>query len=81
VIGEVNLEDEVLLAAYTDGLSEIENENGEEFGADNIEQYLSENRFEKMPVLHQRLLNRLDNFAGKHGFNDDITLLTARIKP
>jgi len=81
VIGEVNLEDEVLLAAYTDGLSEIENENGEEFGADNIERYLSENRFEKMPVLHQRLLNQLDNFAGKHGFNDDITLLTARIKP
>ena len=81
MIGEDNLEDDVLLAAYTDGLSEIENEHGEEFGSSNIEQYLSENRFEKMPVLHQRLLNRLDNFAGKHGFNDDITLLTARIKP
>ena len=81
VIGEVAIEEEVLLVAYTDGLTEIENAEDLEFGSDNLEAYLSENRFEKLPVLHQRLLNRLDNFAGHRGFNDDITLLTARIKP
>ncbi len=81
VIGEVSIKEEVLFAGYTDGLTEIENSEGHEFGSDLLESYLSENRFEKLPVLHQRLLNRLDNFAGQNGFNDDITLLTARIKP
>lgn len=65
-----------LLAVYTDGLAEVEDENGKEFGLDRIEAYFQENRHEKMPVLHQRLLNRLDNFAGKDGFSDDLTLFT-----
>jgi sigma-B regulation protein RsbU (phosphoserine phosphatase) len=81
VIGKVMISDEVLFVAYTDGLTEMENPDGKEFGVENVEAYMVENRDEKLPVLHQRLLNRLDNFAGQKGFNDDITLLTARIQP
>jgi sigma-B regulation protein RsbU (phosphoserine phosphatase) len=79
-IGKVEIQEDCLFVGYTDGLTEIENSEGEEFGTDNLEAYLVENRNEKLPILHQRLLNRLDVFAGNKGFNDDITLFTALIK-
>jgi sigma-B regulation protein RsbU (phosphoserine phosphatase) len=80
-IGKVSLTEEVLLVAYTDGLTEVEGQNEDEFGVERLEQYFIENRNEKLAVMHQRFLNRLSEFAGEKGFNDDITLLTARIKP
>jgi sigma-B regulation protein RsbU (phosphoserine phosphatase) len=77
-IGEERIEGQTLLAAFTDGLAETEDSTGTEFGLDRLERYFSENRMEKMPVLHQRLLNRLDNFAAQQGFSDDLTLFTLR---
>ena len=76
--GQKEIRSNSLLSVFTDGLAEAEDENGTEFGLDRIERYFLENRDEKMPVLHQRLLNRLDNFAGKDGFSDDLTLFTIR---
>jgi sigma-B regulation protein RsbU (phosphoserine phosphatase) len=76
--GQKKIYPDSLLSVYTDGLAEIEDENGAEFGLSRIEAYFLENRNEKMPVLHQRLLNRLDNFACRDGFSDDLTLFTLR---
>jgi sigma-B regulation protein RsbU (phosphoserine phosphatase) len=80
-IGELRIDEEVLLVAYTDGLTEVENSEDVEFGIEKIEEFLVENRNEKLVPLHQRLLNRLEFYAGDSGFSDDITLLTARIRP
>lgn len=79
--GKIVLNKPTLFAGYTDGLTELEGIDNEEFGVERMEAYLVENRNEKLPVLHQRLLNRLEEFTGGRGFNDDITLLTARIRP
>jgi serine phosphatase RsbU (regulator of sigma subunit) len=62
--------------AYTDGLPEVEDKKGNEFGQENLENYFVEQRLEKLPIIHQRLLNRIDNFASEKGFHDDLTLLT-----
>lgn len=80
-IGQLEIKEEVLFVGYTDGLTELEGVDNEEFGVERMEAYLIENRNEKLPVLHQRLLNRLELFTGGRGFNDDITLLTAKINP
>jgi sigma-B regulation protein RsbU (phosphoserine phosphatase) len=80
-IGHLIITEPVLFAGYTDGLTEIEGPDGEEYGVERMETYLLENREEKLPVLHQRLLNRLEIFTGGKGFSDDITMLTARIRP
>ena len=80
-VGEVKIEKPTLLCAYTDGLTEIENPEGQDFGPENLEKYMAENWDEKMPILHQRLLNRLELYAGSQGFLDDITLLTVKINP
>lgn len=80
-IGQLKITEPVLFAGYTDGLTELEGTDGEEYGVERMESYLVENRNEKLPVLHQRLLNRLELFTGGKGFSDDITMLTARISP
>jgi serine phosphatase RsbU (regulator of sigma subunit) len=58
----------------------VEGTDGVEFGVDLLESYFIESRNEKLPVIHQRLINRLTEFSGKNGFGDDITLLTAKVK-
>ena len=77
-VGKITVSPGSLIAAYTDGLIETEDENEVEFGLDRLRDYFRENRKEKMPVLHQRLLNRLDHFAASGGISDDLTLLTIR---
>ncbi len=79
-IGKIDLKEELLVVAYTDGLTEVEGTDGVEFGVDLLESYFIETRNEKLPVIHQRLINRLTEFSGKNGFGDDITLLTAKVK-
>jgi len=78
MVGEEIISGQSLLAAFTDGLAEIEDETRNEFGIEKIEAYFLENRNEKLPILHQRLLNRLDNFAAQDGLSDDLTLFTIR---
>lgn len=80
-VGQTKIDRPLLFSGYTDGLTEIESEDGNEYGPEKLEEYLVENRNEKLPVLHQRLLNRLEAFAGERGFSDDITLLSAQINP
>jgi len=80
-VGQIKIDKPVLLCAYTDGLTEIENPEGIDFGPEKLEQYMVENWEEKLPILHQRLLNRLEIFAGGNGFLDDITLFTVKINP
>jgi len=80
-IGELPCEEEILFVAYTDGLTEVEGEDENEYGVERLEEYFIENRTEKLAVMHQRFLNRLAGFTGEKGFNDDITLLTARLRP
>lgn len=77
-VGETFVSEDSLLAAFTDGLPELENAEGEEFGEERLNRFFQEHHHEKMPVLHQRLLNRLDEFSGAVGFSDDLTLLTMR---
>ncbi len=77
-VGKESIGGEALLVAFTDGLPEVEDKMGNAFGQENLENYFVEHRLEKLPIIHQRLLNRIDNFASEKGFHDDLTLLTIR---
>ncbi len=67
--------------AYTDGLTETENEQGEEIGSDRIGVFIKERHDKKLTLIHQELLAELDNFRGKVAYKDDITLLSCRVEP
>ncbi len=69
-----------LLAAYTDGLTETDNLEGEEFGSDRADAFFKDNYKAYLPDLHQELTQKITTFCGPIGFKDDITILTCRIQ-
>jgi phosphoserine phosphatase RsbU/P len=71
---------EFTLLAYTDGLTETANEQGEEFGPEALMGYFKENYAKDLRTMHQDIIVQLDGFKGKNGYRDDITLLTCRVE-
>lgn len=67
------------LFAYTDGVTETENEVGEEIGSEKITEFLLENHSKGLHQIHQQILNNLDQFRGKKPYKDDITMLSCRV--
>lgn len=73
-----DLED-FLLFCYTDGVTETENEEGEEFGIGKLINYFDKNFHKDVRTIHQDILIELDSFKGKNGYKDDITMLSCRV--
>lgn len=68
------------LFAYTDGLTETENESGVEIGSERIAEFIKENHHKNLQVMHRELLLELDNFRGSVAYKDDITMLSCRVE-
>lgn len=73
--------DNFLLFCYTDGLIETINEEGREFGVEQVIDYFnSDHTYERdLSEIHQDLIVALDRFKGKNGYHDDITMLSCRV--
>jgi len=68
------------LYLYTDGLTETENEEDEEFGSERIQEFLENNITTDLKLIHKNLLDELDEFKGKLPYKDDITLVSCRLE-
>lgn len=64
-----------LLLAYSDGLTEAENADGEEFGADRLMAMLPELRGLPPLVVGERILERVDRFLGEARPGDDLSVV------
>lgn len=73
--------DNFLLFCYTDGLIETIDEQGREFGVEEVINYFnSDHTYERdLSEIHQDLIVALDRFKGKNGYHDDITMLSCRV--
>jgi sigma-B regulation protein RsbU (phosphoserine phosphatase) len=73
--------DDFLIFCYTDGLTETINEKGKEFGVEALLQYFQEDRtFTKdLRTIHEDIIVALDDFKGRNGYHDDITILSCRV--
>jgi sigma-B regulation protein RsbU (phosphoserine phosphatase) len=76
---ELNLMDNFLLFAFTDGLTETTNENNEEFGTAQLESFLTVHKNTDQILLHKLLIEQLNNFKGENYYADDITLLSCGV--
>ena len=65
-----------LLFCYTDGLTETNNENNDEYGIERIEAYLITNSKDNLKQLHEGLKSDLDNFRKDQDYADDITFFS-----
>jgi len=72
--------DSFSLFLYTDGVTETDNEQDEEYGSDRVEEFLRKNNDKDLKIIHKELLDELDKFKGKRPYRDDITFLSCRLE-
>ncbi|HYG20050.1 MAG TPA: PP2C family protein-serine/threonine phosphatase [Ohtaekwangia sp.] len=74
--------DHFLIFCYTDGLTETLNEEGKEFGVEFLLDYFSKDHTntKDLKTIHQDIIVSLDNFKGRNGYHDDITILSCRVE-
>ncbi len=78
---ELNLVDGDVVLFYTDGLSEAEDEQGEQYGEERILQVLKENRHLQPDGIQTKLIDDVQNFLGEVSPQDDLTLIVLKVGP
>lgn len=68
-----------LIMAYTDGLIELRNENDEFFDEDCIWTFGYTYRHLDAQSFNKNLIQRLDHFRGRKGYEDDIAVITCKL--
>ncbi len=75
---EVEMRPGDLLVAFSDGVTETQNEAGEEFGEDRLIGLLKQERARPASALQDLVADSLRNFAGSAPQYDDITLVVLK---
>lgn len=77
--GEIQIEAGGLLVAYSDGLIELENVYGEEFGREGLLRELLRHRNDPVQQLAEALVQAAEEWAGTPEQADDMTVIVARM--
>ncbi len=67
-----------ILVLYTDGITEAENPDGEEYGIDRLQEVCAENRGKSLKDLAECIESNLDQFASGIPYADDRTYVLVR---
>ena len=67
------------ILSFTDGLSELQNEAGDYFDDEQIENFTKEHNNLTADQFNDKLLQVIDNFKGNLEYADDIAILTCKI--
>jgi len=79
--GKVFIPGNAMLHCYTDGVTDVENESGMDFGMERLRTYLTGRQLvPDLHVLHQQLVDNLFSFKQSQHYTDDITLLSCWFK-
>lgn len=72
------VEKNTLLVSYTDGVTELENENGEMFGMDRLTDFCIKNQTLSVDDFKVKLIKLLEQFKGENDYNDDFSFMVFR---
>ena len=75
---ELSIKPNDTLVCYTDGLVELENENGEQFETERLVKIINDNFHLSMKALDQIIFFELERFKGNQELLDDTALLSCR---
>jgi sigma-B regulation protein RsbU (phosphoserine phosphatase) len=78
--GEVKISPDSMIVLYTDGLSEAANNEGKLFEVEGLVEYLQGHSTLELKDFNNQLLDTVIAYKQDTDFDDDITLLTLRIK-
>lgn len=76
--GILNVPKNAILFCYTDGVTELENDQGKEFGLSKLELILLEHQTSPMEELNSNLMQTLKKHKGPMPYIDDIALFSCR---
>ncbi len=77
-VDSVDLTTGDVLAFYTDGVTEAENQLGEEFGTERLSAVLGRNASLSAEGLMKNIFSSTADFCREVGFNDDVTILVVK---
>ncbi len=78
--GKVHFPAGSILFLYTDGIPEMENNEGQAFGNDLLMNLLTNNlNIESMNHLHHAMIDEFNRFREDRDFTDDVTFLSCRL--
>jgi len=75
-VGIIEDLDKFLVCTFTDGLTEIRNNEGEEFGTHKLPEVVEQNLVTSPAQLNEAIIKSMKKFKGENSFVDDITLFT-----
>ena len=78
-VDELDFQNGALILTYTDGLTDLENEENEFFEMERLIEFAKTNIDEEPEEFNRKLMQKLKAFKGKRSFVDDITILTSRL--
>lgn len=78
-VGELYVDNEALILAYTDGLTDIRNEEGEFMDEAYGYDFLLRNHTLSAGMFNEKLLEEIEHFKGAESYPDDFTVLTCKI--
>lgn len=80
-MGYTKITNQFKLLCYTDGVIEIENNKGEQFGIEGLEKFMVDNtHIKSLTELHSKLIEILKSYNYSKSFLDDISLLSCRCR-
>lgn len=65
---------------YTDGITEVRNDDGKEYGVDGLREVLENNIGASTQKILDKMIDGARKFGDRHEFEDDVTLLAIRVK-
>ncbi len=79
-VGKIELKEDALLLLFTDGLSDIVNDQGDYFSEVKLLEFSNGHRDLSASDFNIKLLEIVEEFRGKQKYPDDVAVLTCRIK-
>ena len=76
----IQLRADDVLVAYTDGVTEALNQEGEEFGECRLERVLSQSAHLSADEIRERVVERVRQFCGPAPQHDDLTFVVMKVK-
>lgn len=78
-VGERYLDESALILAFTDGLTDIRNRNGDFLSEKMLHDFVKNNYDLSASIFNKLLMDKIESFKGDQTYPDDFTILTCKI--
>lgn len=76
--GKISIKPDTTIVSFTDGLTEMEDEDGKQFGTERLLEFSKNNHKLGADIFNKILYDYVSKFKGNVLFSDDISVLTAK---